>query len=712
MIDVEDLITLIQNYNPRSNSVNIRKAYAYGKKMHEGQVRQSGDPYFSHPIAVAAILTEQRLDDATLITALLHDTIEDTKSTFTEVSQLFGPEVADLVDGVTKLTNLQLSSAHSKQAENFRKLFMAMSKDLRVILVKLADRLHNMRTIKSMKQEKQHQKARETMEIFAPLAGRMGMQWMRDELEDLAFRVLNPEARGSIIRRFITLQREAGDVVQKINADIRTELDAVSLEADVYGRAKKPYSVWRKMQEKDLTFSRLSDIYGFRVICNSDADCYRILGVIHQRWRAVPGRFKDYISQPKSNGYRSIHTTVSGRDGKRVEVQIRTRQMHEVAEAGVAAHWSYREGVLGKNPFAVDPAKWIASMTERLEDDDHDAFLENVKLEMFTDQVFCFTPKGDVLQLPRGATPLDFAYAIHTRIGGSCVSAKIDGLRVPLWTRIKNGQSVEIITAEGQRPQSSWVDIVVTGRAKAAIRRSLREEDRSRFVILGRELALAAFDHVGRPATDKALRTAAKMLGLADETELLAQLGSAELMARRVVSTLYPELSLADPEVADNTRPILGLAPDQIVNRPKCCQAVPGERIVGITYRGKGVVVHTIDCPALQEFEQQPNRWIDLNWEPGRHAPVHTVTLEITIANDAGVLGRICTLIGVQKSNISNLVFADRKPDFYRLLIDVDLRDVEHLHTVMTVLEAEIDVAHIGRYRDVRLKPKSIEAEL
>ena len=712
MIDVEDLIALIQNYNPRSNSDNIRKAYAYGKKMHEGQVRQSGDPYFSHPISVAAILTEQRLDDATLITALLHDTIEDTKSTFTELSQLFGPEVADLVDGVTKLTNLQLSSAQSKQAENFRKLFMAMSKDLRVILVKLADRLHNMRTIKSMKQEKQHQKARETMEIFAPLAGRMGMQWMRDELEDLAFRVLNPEARGSIIRRFITLQREAGDVVQKINADIRTELDAVSLEADVYGRAKKPYSVWRKMREKDLTFSRLSDIYGFRVICNSDADCYRILGVIHQRWLAVPGRFKDYISQPKSNGYRSIHTTVSGRDGKRVEVQIRTRQMHEVAEAGVAAHWSYREGVLGKNPFAVDPAKWIASMTERLEDDDHDAFLENVKLEMFTDQVFCFTPKGDVLQLPRGATPLDFAYAIHTRIGGSCVSAKIDGLRVPLWTRIKNGQSVEIITAEGQRPQSSWVDIVVTGRAKAAIRRSLREEDRSRFVILGRELARAAFDHVGRPATDKALRTAAKMLGLADETELLAQLGSAELTARRVVSTLYPELSLADPELADNMRPILGLAPDQIVNRPKCCQAVPGERIVGITYRGKGVVVHTIDCPALQEFEQQPNRWIDLNWEPGRHAPVHTVTLEITIANDAGVLGRICTLIGVQKSNISNLVFADRKPDFYRLLIDVDLRDVEHLHTVMTVLEAEIDVAHIGRYRDVRLKPKSIEAEL
>jgi GTP diphosphokinase / guanosine-3',5'-bis(diphosphate) 3'-diphosphatase len=489
MIDVEDLIALVRNYNPRTNSDLIRSAYAYGMKMHEGQFRKSGEPYFTHPVAVAAILTEQRLDDATIITALLHDTIEDTKSTYGEVAQMFGAEIAELVDGVTKLTNLQLSSTESKQAENFRKLFMAMSKDLRVILVKLADRLHNMRTIKSMKQEKQAQKARETMEIFAPLAGRMGMQWMREELEDLSFRVLNPEARNSIIRRFITLQRETGDVVHKISADIRNELEKAQIEADVYGRAKKPYSVWRKMQEKELAFSRLSDIYGFRVITASEADCYRVLGVIHQRWRAVPGRFKDYISQPKSNGYRSIHTTVSGRDGKRVEVQIRTRQMHEVAEAGVAAHWSYREGVRAQNPFAVDPAKWVAGLTERLGEEGNDDFMENVKLEMYNDQVFCFTPKGDVVQLPRGATPLDFAYAIHTRIGNSTVSVKVDGIRVPLWTRLKNGQSVEIITAAGQRPQTAWIDIVTTGRAKAAIRRSLREEDRGRFVKLGHELA-------------------------------------------------------------------------------------------------------------------------------------------------------------------------------------------------------------------------------
>lgn len=358
----------------------------------------------------------------------LHDTIEDTKASYAEVQSLFGGEVAELVDGVTKLTNLQLNSTETKQAENFRKLFMAMSKDLRVILVKLADRLHNMRTIKSMRPDKQVKKARETMDIYAPLAGRMGMQWMREELEDLAFRVLNPEARASIIRRFITLQRDTGDVIQRITGDMRVELEKADIDAEVFGRAKKPYSIWRKMEEKEQSFSRLSDIYGFRVITASDEDCYRTLGAIHRRWRAVPGRFKDYISQPKTNGYRSIHTTVSGRDGKRVEVQIRTRQMHDVAETGVAAHWSYRDGVRSRNPFAVDPAKWISQLTEQFDaETDHEDFLEAVKLEMYADQVFCFTPKGDVVKLPRGATPIDFAYAIHTRIGNAALGPKSTG---------------------------------------------------------------------------------------------------------------------------------------------------------------------------------------------------------------------------------------------------------------------------------------------
>ena len=706
MFDADDLIALVENYNPKTNADLIRRAFDYGKRMHEGQVRHSGEPYFTHPVAVAAILTEQSLDDATIVTALLHDTIEDTRSTYAEIEKEFGREIAELVDGVTKLTNLQLSSLETKQAENFRKLFMAMSKDLRVILVKLADRLHNMRTIRSMKPEKQVQKARETMDIFAPLAGRMGMQWMREELEDLAFRVLNPEARSSIIRRFITLQRETGDVIQKITHDIEMELDRSGIEAEVIGRAKKPHSIWRKMEEKKIGFSRLSDIYGFRIILKSEADCYRALGAVHQRWRAVPGRFKDYISQPKSNGYRSIHTTVSGRDGKRVEIQIRTREMHEVAEAGVAAHWAYRDGVRAENRFAVDPAEWIAGLSERFDsEEDHDEFLEHVKMEMYADQVFCFTPKGEVVKLPKGATPLDFAYVIHTRIGDSCVGAKVDGIRVPLWTRLKNGQSVEIMTAEGQRPQATWIDIVATGRAKAAIRRSLREEDRERFIKLGRELARVAFDHIGKRPTDKALRTAAKHFAVDGSQELLARIGSAEITARQVIETLYPGLSKKEGDEIDAARAVVGLNPGQTFRRAACCQPVPGERIVGISYPGKGVMIHAIDCEALAELEEETGRWVDLHWQEGRHPPVHSVGLDLTIANDSGVLGRICTLIGEQGANISDLVFIDRKPDFYRLIVDVELRDIEHLHRLMLALEADSDVASLARHRDLERRP-------
>ena len=678
----DDLVTLVRAYNPRTNEALIRDAYEFGREMHEGQFRKSGEPYFSHPIEVASILAQQHLDDATLVTALLHDTIEDTKASYKIVSDRFGPEIAELVNGVTKLTNLQLTSTETKQAENFRKLFMAMSRDLRVLLVKLADRLHNMRTIKSMRMEKQVQKARETMDIFAPLAGRMGMQWMREELEDLSFKVLNPDARASIMRRYVVLQSETGDVIERITGDMRSELKKAGIEGKVSGRAKRPYSIWRKMEEKDQSFSRLSDIYGFRIITGTEDDCYRILGVIHRRWRSVPGRFKDYISQPKSNGYRSIHTTVSGRDGKRVEVQIRTQEMDEVAEAGVAA-------------------RWIMTLSEQFQnEDDHEDFLEAVKLEMYSDKVFCFTPKGDVVKLPKGATPIDFAYAIHTRIGSACVGAKIDGLRVPLWTRLKNGQSVEIITAEGQTPQATWLDIATTGKAKTAIRRALREVDRERFIKLGWELARSAFEHVGKKATDKALETAAEKLRVDSRDSLLARLGSAELSATQVVQVLYPALVPDDGEGIRQDRAVIGLSPGQKFERAACCQPLPGERIVGIAWKGRGVVVHAIDCPVLGDYEDQPARWLDLHWHSGKHAAVNPVSLLLTVGNDAGVLGRICTLIGEQKANISDLRFVDRKPDFYNLLVDLELRDAEHLHNVTSALEAESDVAALSRYRN------------
>ncbi|MGR3502230.1 RelA/SpoT family protein [Pseudaestuariivita sp.] len=701
MISVDDLLALVRTYNPRTNDALIRKAYAYGEAMHDGQMRQSGEPYFTHPVAVAAILTQQHLDDATLVTALLHDTIEDTRSTYGEVAQEFGAEIAELVDGVTKLTNLQLSSSETKQAENFRKLFFAMSRDMRVILVKLADRLHNMRTIRAMRSEKQAQKARETMEIYAPLAGRMGMQWMREELEDLSFRVLNPEARNSIIRRFINLQRDTGDVMQKITGDMRAELETAGIEAEVFGRAKKPYSIWRKMEEKGLAFSRLSDIYGFRVITRSERDCYQALGVIHRRWAAVPGRFKDYISQPKSNGYRSIHTTVSGRDGKRVEVQIRTSQMHDVAESGVAAHWSYRDGVRSENPFAVDPVRWIAQLTESFDaEEDHEEFLEAVKLEMYSDQVFCFTPKGDVVKLPRGATPLDFAYAIHTRIGAACVGAKVDGIRVPLWTRIKNGQSVQVITADGQVPQATWLDIATTGKAKAAIRKALREVDAEKFAKLGREVLRAAFEPLGKKPTDKVLNSAARTLRLKDAEAVLGRVGSGEMPASEVVRAVYPDLAPDARDEIETKRAVIGLDPGQAFERAACCQPLPGERIVGIAVRGRGAVVHAIDCETLERYDDQPSRWLDLHWQDGRHPATYAVTLNIVIGNDAGVLGRVCTLIGERKANISDLQFVDRKPDFFRLMMSVELRDAAHLHGIVSALEAEDHVAEVSRLRD------------
>ncbi len=704
MIDAQELIDCVLAYNPKSNIGMIKSAYEYGKQKHEGQFRRSGEPYFSHPVEVAMILAQQKLDDSTIITALLHDTIEDTRSTKKDIAEKFSPEIADLVDGVTKLTQMQLTSSETKEAENIRKLLMAMAQDVRVILVKLADRLHNMRTIKAMSPAKQMEKARETMDIFAPLAGRMGMQSIREDLEDHSFKVLNPEGRASIIRRFIKLQKETGDVVERISSDMRQEMEADGIVAEVYGRAKKPYSIWRKMQEKDLSFSRLSDIYGFRIITQTDADCYRILGVIHRRWRAVPGRFKDYISQPKSNGYRSIHTTVSGRDGKRVEVQIRTHQMHDVAESGVAAHWAYRDGERSENPFTVDPYKWIHSLIEQFEaEDDHDAFLEAVKLEMYTDKVFCFTPKGAVIKLPKGATPIDFAYTIHTEfVGNRCVGAKVDGLRVPLWTRLRNGQSVEIITAQGQNPQGTWLEMAETGKAKSAIRRALRDADRQKHIVMGQELARAAFEHLGKKATDKVLETAAKKLRLPNVNELLARLGNAELRARDVVQSVYADLSVDKEPDVDSRRAVIGLRQGQSFSRSPCCQALPGERIVGIMTEGHGVSVHAIDCDSLAKYEDSPELWLDLHWHSGKHAAVYPVTLDMTIANDAGVLGRVCTLIGEAQGNISELEFIERNPDFYRLTMNVELRDIEHLHAVTTVLEAEVQVAALKRLRRAR----------
>jgi GTP pyrophosphokinase len=700
-----ELVEKVRDYNPNTDEALLNRAYVFGATAHANQRRASGEPYFGHPLEVAAILTDLKLDDSTIVTALLHDTVEDTPATSEEIARLFGEEISGLVDGVTKLTKLEIGSAESAQAENFRKLLLAMAKDVRVILVKLADRLHNMRTLDHLKPEKRKRIAQETMDIYAPLAGRMGMQSMREELEDLAFEVLNPEARISIMRRFVKLRRDKGDMIPKITAELTRILSEAGVAVEVRGREKKPYSIWRKMEEKQISFSQLSDIYGFRVICRSEEDCYRALGAIHLHWRAVPGRFKDYISGPKANGYRSIHTTVSGLGAARVEMQIRTVEMHAVAETGVAAHWAYRDGQRVENPFAVDPYSWLRYLVARVEKgDEPQEFLEHVKLDMFTDQVFCFTPKGDVVGLPRGATPIDFAYAIHTNVGDRCAGALVDGRRAPLWTRLRNGQQVEIITAQGQRPSPHWEDMARTGRAKHAIRRALRDQMRAEEVSLGRDLLEQAFARVGREGGEKAMKAAASKLGQSSVDAMLTNLARGEIVAHQIVEAIYPaqganDLPTGAEEALPDPRRVRGVSRGAAVIFCQTCLPVPGERIIGLARRG-GVVVHEVSCPILEHHEEDLTRWHDLRWAAdASRTPGNLARIDLTLLNQPGTLGRVCTLVGEHSANIENIGVTTRKPDFFLMTMDIEVRDIRHLNDILTSLRAQSFVNKVERAR-------------
>ncbi|MEM7058029.1 MAG: bifunctional (p)ppGpp synthetase/guanosine-3',5'-bis(diphosphate) 3'-pyrophosphohydrolase [Pseudomonadota bacterium] len=701
MIRQFELVERVRDYNPQANEDILNRAYVYGATMHAHQKRANGDPYFGHPLEVAAILTDLRLDDASIVTALLHDTIEDTEATQDDIGTMFGAEIAGLVDGVTKLTQLELSSKEAAQAENFRKLLLAMAQDVRVILVKLADRLHNMRTIGNLRPGKRERIARETMEIYAPLAGRMGMHQIREELEDLSFEVLNPEARTSIMRRFIKLRRETGDLIPEITAQIREFTDQVGLKVKIEGREKRPYSIWRKMEEKETAFGQLSDIYGFRIICLTEDDCYRTLGAVHRNWRSVPGRFKDYISSPKANGYRSLHTTVFSESAMRTEIQIRTDDMNAVAETGVAAHWAYKDGVRVENRFAVDPYSWLRDLVARLEKgDEPQEFLEHVKLDMFLDQVFCFTPKGDVIGLPRGATPIDFAYAIHTKVGNHCVGALIDGRRVPLWTRLKNGEQVEVVTAKGQSPSPHWEDIAKTGRAKAAIRRALRGRMLTEQVALGRDLAVQGFARANRDAGDKTFAVAADRLGYASADQMLADLALGKLTTPQMLNAVYPSQPSDVSEETPSDQPRVlghGIRRGQPINFCDCCWPIPGDRIMGVSRRD-GIIVHAVFCPILEAFEDDLERWHDMGWHTDAAKNANNLArIEVTLANQPGALGEVCTLVGEQQANIDNLSMTTRKPDFFQINMDLEVRDTKHLSDILTALKAQSFVNQVGR---------------
>jgi GTP pyrophosphokinase len=711
-----ELVERVKSYDPLADEEALNRAYVYTIKAHGAQKRASGDPYFSHPIEVAGILSDMKLDSASIITGLLHDTVEDTEATLDDIGRMFGDNIARLVDGVTKLSRLELQSDRTKQAENFRKLVLAMSEDIRVLLVKLADRLHNMRTLHFVKDAGRRRRiAIETMEIYAPLAERIGMQQMRDELQDLAFAQLNPEARASVMRRLEFLRRESGAAIPNIVAELKKTLADQWLKSEVIGREKTPYSIWRKMEERHVTFEQLADIIGFRVIVDTVPECYQALGIIHGAYRVVPGRFKDYVSNPKPNGYRSLHTTVVGNGQQRLEIQIRTRDMHDYAERGVAAHWSYKQGINTDGR----QYRWLRELLDVLENAANpEEFLEHTRLEMFQDQVFCFTPKGEVMALPRGATPVDFAYAVHSQVGDTCIGARVNGRMVPLRTELTNGDQVQIITSKAHAPSPTWERFVVTAKARAAIRRYIRTRQRDQYMQLGKSMLHKTFREAGYELTDKGLDGVTSVFKQPSVDDLAAAVGSGLVSDHDVLSAVYPGLKsdktttrqrrgrakdgkFAKANGHDQQPPVAirGLIPGMAVYFARCCHPLPGDRIVGIVTTGKGVTIHTIDCDTLESFAEVPERWLDVSWETvaSESKARHVGRLRVTVINAPGSLSSLAGVIAKDHGNISNLKMLNRGDDYFDMLIDVEVRDVKHLSNIMSALRATPAISYVER---------------
>ncbi len=736
-----ELVERVLSYDPGANEALLNRAYVYAMRAHGNQKRASGDPYFSHPLEVAAILTEFELDDATIATALLHDTIEDTETTRTEIDELFGEEIGALVEGLTKIDKLNLVSKRAEQAENFRKLLVAISSDIRVLLVKLADRLHNMRTLEHMKPESRKRIAQETMDIYAPLAGRMGIQEMKDELQELAFRWLHPQAYETLVNQLNALRQRNRNLIQTIAEELQAKLAEHGISAEVSSREKKPYSVWKKMENRQISLEQLSDIYGFRVIVEKVEECYAVLGAVHTTWRSVPGRFKDYISTPKYNDYQSIHTTIVGPSHQRVELQIRTRLMHEIAEFGVAAHALYKDGLVKTNGSAprhsgsedASPYQWLRRLVDNLlEGDNPEEFLEHTKLELFQDQVFCFTPKGRLIALPRGSTAIDFAYAVHTNVGHCCVGAKVNGRHMPLISELKNGDEVEIITSDAQTPPAAWETIVVTGKARSAIRRATREAIRKQYSDLGRNIVKGVFQQHGKDYDDEAVASALPRLSQKTVEDALAQVGRGEMPAADVFRAVFPNEHPEDSQQRRkvikrqeegwfNLRRVIGLkfrwpgsSPSSLAGEANggvpirgakdlpitfaAGGAIPGERIVGILQPGEGITIYPIHSPALKEYFDQMDRWIDVAWDIDEASTERfPAQIKVTAINEPGSLAKIANVIGSTDGNIDKLQMLGRRADFTDMLIDLEVWDLKHLRDILSGLRNLSAVSSVER---------------
>jgi GTP diphosphokinase / guanosine-3',5'-bis(diphosphate) 3'-diphosphatase len=725
-----ELVDRVKEYNPKTNEGLLNRAYVYAMKAHGEQKRDSGDPYFSHPLQVAAILTELKLDDATIAAALLHDTIEDTDATRAEIDRLFGHDIGGLVDGLTKLKKLELVSREAKQGENLRKLLLAIADDVRVLLVKLADRLHNMRTLAYRPPEARRRTAEETLDIYAPLAGRMGMQEMREELEDLSFRELNPEAHKVITERLEALAERSRRWIAEIEQQLTKKLADRGIATEVIGRRKRAYSIWRKMERKSVGFEQLSDVLGFRVVVATVAECYQALGIVHTSWPVVPGRFKDYISTPKQNDYRSIHSTVIGPGKQRVELQIRTREMQEIAEYGIAAHALYKDEVGSPTETLSRESNayaWLRRTIELLaEGSNPEEFLEHTKLELFHDQVFCFTPKGKLIALPRGATPIDFAYAVHTDVGNMAVGAKINGQLGPLSAPLQNGDEVQILTSEAQTaPPSAWESIVVTGKARAAIRRATREAVRSQYSAFGRRIVERLCQRAKFEYSDEKLEGALPRLARTSIDDVMSAVGRSEMRAADVVRAMYPDykdervtavapkaesgwfglkrakavkFKVPDDGETGAAIPIRGINTDLPVRFAPNGGAVPGDRIVGIVSPGEGITIYPIQSEVLKEFEDKPERWLDVRWDVDDKVPQRfPARIAVHSVNEPGTLAQIAQVIAEHDGNIDNVKMTRQSPDFTELTIDLEVYNLKHLTSIISQLRAKKVVANAER---------------
>lgn len=711
MLRQYELVDLVKSYDPDADEDALNRAYVFAMKKHGAQLRASGDPYYSHPVEVAGILTKFKLDSSSIIAGLLHDTVEDTDTTVDEIRHLFGDQVAQLVDGLTKLAMIEQKSANNKQAENFRKLLLAMSEDIRVLLIKLADRLHNMRTLHFLqKPEKRARIAKETLDIYAPLAERIGMQEVKSELEEIAFAELHKDAHDSIVARLNFLREQGSNIVPKIISRLQKDMDENGIKAMISGREKTPYSIWRKMQQKNASFEQLSDIMAFRIIVDDVATCYQALGIVHSKYHMVPRRFKDYISTPKPNGYQSIHTGVIGPENTRIEIQIRTKEMHEIGEKGVAAHWAYKQGQRAEGKHY----RWIRELLEILEQASNpEEFLENTKLEMYNDQVFCFTPKGDLIGLPVNSTPVDFAYAVHSSVGDTCVGAKINGEIRPLRTVLQNGDQVDILTSKAQHPSTEWERFVVTGKAKAAIRRYVRAYKRDQFITLGQEILERLFKGEGQEFSEKGIVNVLQNFEAESIEDVYAKVGEGLVTGWDVLKAVYPAYkqsklekvvkSIKVPSFKKNkdrkSEPlkIKGLIPGMAVHFAGCCHPLPGDRIVGIVTTGKGVAVHTIDCKALEKFADEPERWLDIAWGEEAESEMHTGRLKVMLANEPASLAELSNLVARNNGNISNLNITNRTVSYFELLVDIEVKDLKHLTDIIAALKASKVISYVSR---------------